>query len=346
MIIKVGNKTIGGGDIPIQTMIKNSPYDHKTTIDKLERLFTIGADIVRITVPDEKSIESLSIIIKESPLPIVADIHFDYKLAIKAIEAGVAKVRINPGNIGDKSRVGEIVACLKEYNIPVRIGINAGSLPEHLILKNLSHIDTMIESACEEINYFEEFGYDKIVLSFKSSNVMETIKVNRIAKAKFGLPLHIGVTEAGDKFDGAIKNSVGISNLLLDNIGDTIRVSLTSSEEDEVIAGRKILEAVGKLTPDIEIISCPTCGRTEVSIENLVAEFKERIKGKRFNKKIKAAIMGCVVNGPGESKDADFGVACGKNKSIIFSEGKTLKTVKNSDILDELIIQIKKYYEE
>ena len=346
MILKVGNKTIGGGDIPIQTMIKNSPYDHKTTIDKLKRLYAIGADIVRITVPDEKSIESLSIIIKESPLPIVADIHFDYKLAIKAIEAGVAKVRINPGNIGGKSRVGEIVACLKEYNIPVRIGINAGSLSERILRKNLSHIDAMLESADEEIGYFDEFGYDKIVLSFKSSNVMETIKVNRIAREKFGLPLHIGVTEAGDKFDGAIKNAVGISNLLLDNIGDTIRVSLTSSEEDEIIAGRKILEAVGRLTPDIEIISCPTCGRTEVSIEKLVAEFKERIKGKRFNKKLKAAIMGCVVNGPGESKDADFGVACGKNKSILFSEGKTLKTVKNSDILDELIIQIKRYYEE
>lgn len=344
MKINVGNVIIGGNYIPVQTMIKNSTTDYKTTIEKIKRLSSIGCDIIRITVSDEESIEPLKITLKESNIPIVADIHFDHRLAIRSIEAGVNKVRINPGNIGNEDKVKEVISCLKEYQIPVRIGINSGSLPKHLSLKYDNHIDIMIESAKEEIGYFEKYGYDKIILSFKSSNVMETIKVNKLAQKIFGLPLHIGVTEAGDKTDGTIKNSIGISSLLLDGIGDTIRVSLTSSEEDEVITGIKILESIGKRTPNIEIISCPTCGRTQTDIFKIVSQFKEQTKDKKFSKSLKVAIMGCIVNGPGEAEDSDFGVACGKNKSIIFKERKQLKTVKNSEILDELIMILKNYY--
>ena len=232
MIIDVGNIKIGTDFIPIQTMIKNSTKDITLTIDKIRKLKDAGCDIIRITVPDEESVIALKSIIKESVMPIVADIHFDYKLAIKSIEAGVHKIRINPGNIGNEERVKEVIFALKDRGIPVRIGINGGSLPKHLKEKYKDEVQIMIEAAKEEINYFEKYGYDKIVLSFKSSNVQTTIEVNKKAKEIFPFPLHIGVTEAGDLIDGTIKNSIGISHLLLQGIGDTIRVSLTSSEFD------------------------------------------------------------------------------------------------------------------
>lgn len=343
MIINVGNVKIGTEFIPIQTMIKNSTCDISLTIKKIHKLKDIGCDIVRITVPDEKSVISLKEIVKESPLPIVADIHFDYRLAIKSIESGVHKIRINPGNIGSEDRVKEVILALKDRGIPVRIGINGGSLPKHLKDKYKDEVTTMIESAKEEIGYFEKYGYDKIVLSFKSSNVLNTISVNKKAKEIFPFPLHIGVTEAGDIIDGTIKNSIGISYLLLNGIGDTIRVSLTSSEFDEVNVGKKILESIGKRIPDIEVVSCPTCGRTEVNIEEIVTNFKKIVIGKKFNKKLRVAIMGCVVNGPGEAQGADFGVACGKEKSVLFKDGKKIKVIKNYTILDELLILLKDY---
>ncbi len=346
MIVNVGNVKIGSDYIPIQTMIKNSIKDVDLTIKKIKELKDIGCDIIRITIPDEESANCLKIVIKESPIPIVADIHFDYKLAIKAIQAGIHKIRINPGNIGNEQRVKEIIMALKDYNIPVRIGINSGSLPKHLKEKFNNEVDTMIEAAKEEIGYFEKYNYDKIVLSFKSSNVLNTILVNKEAKKKFIFPLHIGVTEAGDLIDGTIKNSIGISNLLLQGIGDTIRVSLTSTEFEEIKVGKKILESIGKRIAEIEIVSCPTCGRTEVNIQQIVAEFKNMVLNKKLNKKIKVAIMGCVVNGPGEAEDADFGVACGKGQSVIFKHGKKLKIVKNSAILDELLILLNDYYDD
>jgi (E)-4-hydroxy-3-methylbut-2-enyl-diphosphate synthase len=345
MQIKVGKVIIGGDFIPVQSMIKNPLSELDLTITKINNLHKIGCDIIRITIPDEKVIPDLKEVIRVSPIPIVADIHFDYRLAIMAIEAGVNKVRINPGNIGNENRVKKVIDCLKEYNIPVRIGINGGSLPQHLRDKYDKPVQIMIESAKEELKYFEKYGYDKIVLSFKSSNVHETIYVNRLAKKEFGFPLHIGVTEAGDLIDGTIKNSIGISILLNEGIGNTIRVSLTSTEEDEVIVGLRILESLGFRAPDIEIISCPTCGRTEVDIQKIVRELKEKIKGLKFNKNIKIAVMGCIVNGPGEAQNAMFGVACGKDQSMIFSKGKKLKTVKNSAILDELLLILKEYHE-
>jgi (E)-4-hydroxy-3-methylbut-2-enyl-diphosphate synthase len=345
LTVKVGNVVIGEEYIPIQTMLKNPVTEIDKSIKKIFDLFESGCDIIRITIPDENVISALKEVLKATPIPIVADIHFDYRLAIMAIEAGVHKVRINPGNIGDEIRVKKVIDCLKAYNIPVRIGINGGSLPKHLKEKYSDPVEIMIESAKEELHYFEKYGFDKIVLSFKSSNVLETIKVNTIAKKQFGLPLHIGITEAGDFIDGTIKNTAGISALLLSGIGDTIRVSLTSREEDEVSVGKKILESIGKRIPAFEIISCPTCGRTEVDIEDIVKSLKLKVSNLKLKNKVKIAVMGCIVNGPGEAESSDFGVACGKNKSIIFKNGKNLKTVKNSGILDELLIILKEYYE-
>jgi (E)-4-hydroxy-3-methylbut-2-enyl-diphosphate synthase len=343
--MKVGNTTIGEGFIPVQTMLKNSLLELDKTIKKIYDLSAAGCDIIRITVPDEMVIPNLKEVLKVTPIPVVADIHFDHRLAILAIEAGVHKVRINPGNIGNEDKVRKVIDCLKEYGIPVRIGINGGSLPDHLKGKSADHVEIMLESAREEIRYFEKYGFDRIVLSFKSSNVLETIEVNRRARKEFGFPLHIGVTEAGDAVDGTIKNSIGIGVMLLEGIGDTIRVSLTSGEEDEITVGKKILESAGIRTPGIEIISCPTCGRTEVDIREIVKGIKEKTLHLKAVKPLKIAVMGCIVNGPGEAENADFGVACGKNQSIIFDKGKKIKTVKNSAILDELLLIMKEYYE-
>ena len=241
-MISVGNIKIGNRNfIPVQTMLKNPVWEIDKTLEKIERLEKIGCDILRITVPDQQALAGLKEILKITKLPIVADIHFDYKLAIASVEAGVHKVRINPGNIGDKSRVQCVIDCLKKHGTPVRIGINKGSLPKHLKEKYKDPIKVMIESAREEAEYFKEAGYDNVVLSFKSSTVTETIAVNRLAKQEFDYPLHIGVTEAGDLIDGTIKNSIGIATLLQEGIGDTIRVSLTAAEEEEVKTGIKIL---------------------------------------------------------------------------------------------------------
>jgi len=346
MIINVGNVKIGSDYIPIQTMIKNPIIEVDKIIKKIEYLSNLGCDLIRVAVPDANAVKFLKLIIKNSVIPVIADIHFDHKLAIMAVEAGVSKVRINPGNIGDEKNIKEIIDCVKANDIPVRIGINSGSLPRHLINKyGNDNLKIMIESAREELSYFEKYNFNKVVLSFKSSNVIETIKINQLAKKEFLYPLHIGVTEAGDIMDGTVKNSIGISYLLLNGIGDTVRVSLTSKEEDEIIAAKRILEAVGKRKAFLEIISCPTCSRTEINIEDIVKKFKLKIKDIKLKDSVKIAVMGCVVNGPGEAMHADFGVACGKGKSIIFKKGKKIKIINNKRILDELLIILNDYYE-
>ncbi|MBN2544637.1 MAG: flavodoxin-dependent (E)-4-hydroxy-3-methylbut-2-enyl-diphosphate synthase [Spirochaetes bacterium] len=346
MIINVGNVKIGSDYIPIQTMIKNPINQVDKIIKKIEYLSNSGCDLIRVAVPDANSIKFLKLIVKKSVIPIIADIHFDHKLAIMAVDAGVSKIRINPGNIQDEKKIKEIIECVKTNDIPVRIGINSGSLPKHLIKQyGNDNLKIMIESAREELKFFEKYNFDKIVLSFKSSNVIETIKINQIAKKEFQYPLHIGATEAGDITDGTIKNSIALSYLLLNGIGDTIRVSLTSNEENEIIVAKKILESTGKRKSLLEIISCPTCSRTEINIENIVKDIKDRIKDIKLKKSVKIAVMGCIVNGPGEAMHADFGVACGKGKSIIFKKGKKIKIINNNRILDELLIILKDYYE-
>jgi (E)-4-hydroxy-3-methylbut-2-enyl-diphosphate synthase len=341
--IRVGNAVIGGRHIPIQTMIKNRVTDVDTTLGKIESLAAIGCDIIRITVPDMEAVQGLRRVLTHTVLPIVADIHFDYRLAILAVEAGVHKIRINPGNIGDENKVRKVIDCLKEHNVPVRIGINGGSLPRRLKTRYSDPVEAMIEAARQEIGYFEERGYRNIVLSFKSSSVMETISVNRLARQGFPYPFHIGVTEAGDMIDGTVKNAAGIAALLLDYIGNTIRVSLTAPEEDEVIVAKKILEAVGRREPSYEIISCPACGRTDGDIGRMVRSIKQNLAGKALSKQLKIAVMGCVVNGPGEAEHADFGVACGKGKSVLFKNGARLKVVHNDDILDEMMTLLEEY---
>jgi len=344
--INVGNALISRDNISIQTMLKNDIKKTKLSINKINFLKNIGCDILRIAVPDFNAIPYLKVILKESILPIVADIHFDHKLAVASIEAGVHKVRINPGNIGGENKVKNVIDALKEKNIPVRIGINSGSLPKHLIEKYKDDkLKIMLEAAKEEIKYFEKYGYDKIVLSFKSSNVIETIKINELARENFNFPLHIGVTEAGDILHGTVKNSIGISSLLNKNIGETIRVSLTSAEKDEIIAGKSILESLGLRKANFEIVSCPTCGRTKGSIKKIIERLQNELADKKFVNCIKIAVMGCEVNGPGEAKDATFGVACGKNRSIIFKSGNIHKIIKNNKIIDELLIISKEYYE-
>jgi len=341
--VRVGNAVIGGKHIPIQSMIKNRVTDVDRTLEKIESLAAIGCDIVRITVPDMAAVEGLRHVTRYSKLPIVADIHFDYRLAILAIEAGAHKIRINPGNIGDERRIRKVIDCLIEHRLPVRIGINSGSLPKRL--KPLYHdpVQAMIEAAREEIGYFEDRGYRNIVLSFKSSSVMETINVNRLARQIFPYPFHIGVTEAGDLIDGTIKNVAGLTTLLLEYIGNTIRVSLTAPEEEEVIVAKKILEAIGRRESLFEIISCPTCGRTNSDIGKMVRELKVNLVGKTLSKRLKIAVMGCVVNGPGEAEHADFGVACGMGKSVLFKNGTKLKVVHNDDIMNELMLMLEEY---
>lgn len=335
--INIGSIGLGNGYIPVQTMIKNPITEVERTISKIHELSIKGCDIIRVAVPDTASIRPLKEIIKNSEIPIVADIHFDYRLAIKAIESGVQKIRINPGNIGNRDRVRKIIDCLREYRIPVRIGVNGGSLPSRLMKRYSDPAKVMIEAAKEEVGFFEESGYDNIVLSFKASSVVETFEVNKLARNTFLYPLHIGITEAGDIVDGTIKNSAGISALLLNKIGDTIRVSLTSSELEEVRVGKKILESVGLREADYEVISCPTCGRAGADIQALVSEVKRVLDERKPGKKLRVAVMGCVVNGPGEAKNADLGIACGKGASVLFKEGKKIKLVENSNIKQELL---------
>ena len=252
MQINVKNQIIGGDYIPIQTMLKNPITEIDLSLKKIHELASAGCDIIRITIPTKETLEALKKVLPHSPIPIVADIHFDYQLAIGSIEAGVNKVRINPGNIGDKTKVKKIIDCLKQHHIPVRIGINKGSLPEKLKKIHNNPIDIMLETAKEEIKWFAQENYHTIVLSFKSSTVHETIEVNRRAKKLFPYPLHIGVTEAGDLYDGIIKNAVGIGTLLDEGIGDTIRVSLTAPEIEEIKAGIKIVEAIGKREAEVK----------------------------------------------------------------------------------------------
>jgi len=346
LIINVGNKYIGNSYIPLQTMIKNPVTDIDKTISKIDMLHKEGCDIIRISIPDNESVTALKKVLESSPIPVVADIHFDYKLAIASIEAGVHKVRINPGNIGSKDKIKSVIDALKYHKTPVRIGINGGSINKEALDESKGdRIEAMIRSAQYEIKLFEDNNYSNIVLSFKSSSVIETIAVNTKAKKLFGYPLHIGVTEAGDLIDGTIKNSCGISHLLLSGIGDTIRVSLTDTELEEIKVGKRILEACGKREPDFEIVSCPTCGRTSGEIVSIVKHLKNSIDAHSLKKKLKIAVMGCIVNGPGEAKECDFGVACGKDNSIIFKNGNKIKTVKNIHIIDELLLLAGEYNE-
>jgi (E)-4-hydroxy-3-methylbut-2-enyl-diphosphate synthase len=338
----VGNIAIGGNStISVQTMTKTKTWDIPATISQINRIYEAGADIVRVTVNDEKAASAIKEIVENSPLPIVADIHFNHIFALKSIEAGVAKVRINPGNIGNKQRIEAVLKAANEHNIPIRIGVNSGSLEKDILEKYGSPTaEALVESANRHVQIANDFNFDNLILAVKSTSVVTTIEAYRKLSEATSYPLHLGVTEAGSVFSGTIKSSVGIGVLLSEGIGDTIRVSLTGAPETEVEAGIEILSALGLRSKNIELISCPTCGRTEVDVIKITNELEPLLKN--IKKKLKVAVMGCVVNGPGEAKEADIGVACGKNEAVLFIKGEPIQKVKPNEIVPTLLAEIKK----
>lgn len=340
--VKVGSIYVGGDSpISIQSMTNTDTRDIKSTLNQINKLDKIGCDIIRCAVPDMEASEALKIITKESKIPVVADIHFDYKLALESIKNGVDALRINPGNIGSMERVKMVAEAAKEKSIPIRIGVNSGSLKKD-ILDKYGRVcpEALVESALQHVSILEKCNFNDIVISIKSSNVMQMIESYRLISEKVNYPLHLGVTEAGTTFRGTIKSSVGIGTLLAEGIGDTIRVSITGDPLEEIKIGKEILRSLGYVNEGIEFVSCPTCGRTNIDLISIAEEVEKRLLN--CNKNIKVAVMGCVVNGPGEAREADIGIAGGKGEGLIFKKGEIIKKVKEEDIIDELIKEIEK----
>lgn len=333
-----------GGDAPItvQSMTKTKTEDVKATVNQIHQLEDAGCEIIRVAVPDIEAAEAIPEIKKQIHIPLVADIHFDYQLALKAIEGGADKIRINPGNIGSRSRIRQVLQQAKERNIAIRIGVNSGSLEKDLLQKyeNIC-AEAMVESALRHVEICQDYGFDDIVLSLKASDVQLMIESNRLISQEVDFPLHLGVTEAGTYRTGIIKSSIGIGTLLAEGIGDTIRVSLTGAPKAEVQAGYHILSALNLRENGINIISCPTCGRLQVDLFSIVNEVEEKISDFRNN--ITVAIMGCTVNGPGEAREADIGVACGKHSAILFKKGKRVRKIQEDQIVPVLLDEIRNW---
>ena len=344
--IRVGNIYVGGdSDISVQSMTNTDSSDFDATYSQIKSLEKAGCDIVRMTVPDLEAVRTVGKL-KESDIqiPIVADIHFDYKMAIEAANAGADKIRINPGNIGGEDRVKAVVDVCLRKDIPIRIGVNSGSLEKGILAKYGSPTgEALAESAIYHASLLEKFDFDNIILAVKSSRVANMIEANRILAQKTIYPLHLGVTEAGTVHKGVIKSAVGIGSLLLDGIGDTIRVSLTADPVKEIEEGRAILSSIG-LQKDrgINIVSCPTCGRTKIDIIGIANEFEQRAKDIKLDKSINVAIMGCVVNGPGEARECDIGIAGGVGEAVLFKKGQIVRKIDENRIIDELIAEIER----
>lgn len=334
--VKVGNLYIGGDSkITIQSMTNTDTRDVEATVAQINELKAAGCEIVRVAVPDMEAAEAIKGIVEKVNIPLVADIHFDYRLALKAVENGISAIRINPGNIGKRERVEAVVKACKEKNIPIRIGVNSGSLSKELLDKyGRVCPEALVESALEHVKILEELDFRDIVISLKSSDIRTMIDSYRLASEKVDYPLHLGVTEAGTLWRGTIKSSIGIGTLLAEGIGDTMRISLTGDPVEEVKVGKEILKNFG-LLPGMKFVSCPTCGRTEIDLISIANEVESRLEGNK--KDIKVAVMGCIVNGPGEARDADIGIAGGKGEGIIFRKGKVVKRVKEKDLVDELL---------
>ena len=340
--LEVGKVKVGGGaPIAVQSMTNTKTSDPVATLEQINRLAEAGCDIVRCAVPDMAAAEGLKTIVKESPIPVIADIHFDYKLALAAIEAGVDGLRLNPGNIGGNDRVAVVVEAAKKRNIPIRIGVNAGSLPKDLLEKyGHSTPEALVEAAWRHIRILEEMDYKNIKISLKAHDVPLTLAAYRLMASQCDYPLHVGITEAGTVNSGIIKSAVGIGTLLAEGIGDTIRVSLTGDPVREVKVGFEILKSLGLREYGPTLISCPTCGRTQINLEKLALEVERRLA--EITEPITVAVMGCVVNGPGEAREADVGIAGGINEGLIFRKGEVLKKVAEADIIDELFAEIDK----
>lgn len=338
--VKVGNLIIGGdAPITIQSMTNTRTSDVKTTLSQILKLQEAGCEIIRVAVPDMPAAQALAEIKKNIAIPLVADIHFDYRLAITAMENGVDKVRINPGNIGDLDRVKSVVACATERGIPIRIGVNSGSLEKELLDKYGGvTAEALVESALKHVHILEALNFHDIVISIKASNVPLTIAAYQLISQKVPYPLHLGVTEAGTVYQGTIKSAVGIGALLAQGIGDTIRVSLTGEPVEEVKAGKAILKSLGLYHRGVELISCPTCGRTRIDLISIAQKVEKALES--VEKPIKVAVMGCIVNGPGEAREADIGIAGGDGCALLFKKGEILRKIPEEKVVEELLKEI------
>lgn len=336
--VKVKDYILDGKKIYIQSMLNKRSDDIEGSVDQAVELEKAGCDIVRAAIPNMEAIKLIPAIKDKVNIPLVADIHFDYKLALAAADAGVDKIRINPGNIGDIDRVKQVAVTCANKNIPIRIGVNSGSLEKHILERyQAPTAEALVESALYHVKLLEKFDFENIVISIKSSNVKTMIESYRLAALKCGYPMHLGVTEAGTERMGIIKSSVGIGSLLCDGIGETIRVSLTGDPIKEIYAAKDILKAVGKGS-GVEVISCPTCGRTRIDLVKSACMIEEAVKD--INKDIKIAVMGCIVNGPGEAKEADIGIAGGDKCAVLFKKGEILRKIPEENIVPELLKEI------
>ncbi|MBI2354824.1 MAG: flavodoxin-dependent (E)-4-hydroxy-3-methylbut-2-enyl-diphosphate synthase [Deltaproteobacteria bacterium] len=340
--IHVGPVPVGGGaPCAVQSMCSSDTRDVGATLTQIRGLGDAGCEIIRCAVPDMDAAIALGEIKRESPIPVIADIHFDYRLALKALEGGIDGLRLNPGNIGEKWKVGEVVKAAAERRVPIRIGVNAGSLEKEL-LERYGHptAEAMVESALGHIRILEDLGYQEIKVSLKASDVMKTVSAYRLLAQRVDYPLHIGITEAGTIFSGTIKSSVGLGILLADGIGDTLRVSLTGDPLDEVRVGYEILKCLGLRQRGVNFVSCPTCGRCQINLIRVAEEVERRLQG--VDKRITVAVMGCAVNGPGEAREADVGIAGGKGEGLLFRNGEIVRKVPEEKLADALLEEIEK----
>ena len=345
--VEIGKIAIGGDNrIAIQSMTNTDTRDFDATLAQIVALQTAGCDIVRITVPDLEAAETVRRLKEKNlEIPIVADIHFDYKVALKCAEYGIDKIRINPGNIGDDDRVRQVAQACRQRRIPIRIGVNSGSLEKHILAKFGGPVpEALAESAMYHASLLEKYDFEDIVISIKASTVPDMIRANRIVSDMCQYPLHIGVTEAGNAERGLVKSAIGIGSLLCDGIGDTLRVSLTADPIEEIGAAKKILSAVGiEGQSGLNVVSCPTCGRTKIDLIDLSRRFEEAVKNEGLsNVPLKVALMGCVVNGPGEAREADIGVAGGIGEAVLISKGEIIGKIPEGEIVSTLIKEIKK----
>lgn len=340
--IFIGSVGIGGNHpVSIQSMTSTDTRNVKATLNQVWELKNEGCEIIRVAVPDIESLRPLSKIIEKSPLPVVTDIQFDPFLALKSIESGAHAIRINPGNIGSKEKLKEILKAANQKKIPIRIGVNWGSIEKKYRDINRSRAEIMKDSVMDKVKFFEDHHFFNIKISVKSSDVKETVKAYQLIDRSCNYPLHLGITEAGTLFSGTVKSAIGIGSLLLDGIGNTIRVSLTDNPVEEVKVAREILKAVGLMRKGIEIISCPTCSRTTVDLISIVKEAEKKLAGLKIQKKLIVAIMGCEVNGPGEAKDADIGIAFSQKHGYIFIEGKKIEKIIPEHSIERLLELIK-----
>lgn len=341
--VSVGNVKIGGNNpISVQSMTTTDTRNAESTIVQIKRLEAVGCDIVRVAVPDMEAAKNIGKIKAGVNIPVIADIHFDHRLALEAIEQGVDGVRINPGNIGSIEKVKAVVEKCKERNLKIRIGVNGGSLEKELLAKyGSATAEALVESALGHIKILEDLDFYNIVISLKSSDIYKTLEAYELISKKVDYPLHIGITESGSVKKGTIKSSIGVGTLLLKGIGDTMRISLTGDPTEEIVVGKEILRSLDLLNDKIKVISCPTCGRCNIDLINTVNEVEGKISD--INKNITVAIMGCAVNGPGEAREADIGIAGGKGEGLLFKKGEIVRKIKGDKLVEELLEEIEKY---